>query len=273
MQLASYDLHLIDVVKENNLKAVKEMISCGLSPNPSNSFGESLVHMLCRRDYADMLMFLVTELSCDVQIADDYGRTPAHDAAWASTPNFEIVKLLLDCDPHLLYIADSRGSLPLSYVQRKHWGVWIEFLNAVKDQYWPKGGKTAIEPPPLTLGKPNSRPIPDPEGACTLEMAKMVASGKLTPSEAVLLKQTEEQGNQENEETNTGDYDDDTECYGEGYGEGENDDTLNSDFSLFDNYESEMAHLLKGLAPKLQAKVANSFCKPDEKSGLLACSC
>ena len=264
LQLASYDLHLIESAKENKIQSVKEMIDCGLSPNPSNNFGESLVHMLCRRGYTDMLLFLISEFNCAVQIADDYGRTPAHDAAWAPTPNFEIVKMLLDCDPHLLYIADARGSLPLSYVQRKHWGVWIEFLNSVKDQYWAKGGSMTNEAPPLTLGKPNSRPLLDPEGACTLELAKMVASGKLSPSEAMLLKHVEEEEDQEGGEvevTNTEDYDD------EGV-----DDTMNSDFSLFDRYEMEMACILKG-KPRFQDKFVNRYCKPDEKGGLLACSC
>lgn len=238
LQLASYDLHLIEAVKENRIIDVKEMINCGLSPNPSNGFGESLVHMLCRRGYTDMLLFLVTEFNCDVQIADDYGRTPAHDAAWAATPNFEIVKILLDCDPCLLYIADARGSLPLSYVQRKHWGVWIEFLNSVKDQYWAKGGGTADDAPPLSLARPNSRPFPDPENACTLKAAKMVASGKLSSSEAVLLKQVHEEGvkeDYEEEVTNTEDYDED----------GVDDAMDNSEFSLFDMFEMEMADILK----------------------------
>ena len=238
LQLASYDLHLIEAVKENRIIDVKEMINCGLSPNPSNGFGESLVHMLCRRGYTEMLLFLVTEFNCDVQIADDYGRTPAHDAAWAATPNFEIVKILLDCDPRLLYIADARGSLPLSYVQRKHWGAWIEFLNSVKDQYWAKGGGTADDAPLLSLAKPNSRPLPDPEDACTLKVAKMVASGKLSSSEVVLLGQAQEQEVKEDDDedvTNTEDYDED----------GVDDAMDNSEFSLFDMFELEMADILK----------------------------
>jgi len=106
----------------------------------------------------------------------------------------------------------------------------------------------------MSLKKPNTRPVPDPENACSLEIAKMIASGKLTPSEAILLQQSDD------------DDDDD-------YTVDSNDmsiDSINSDFSLFDNYESEMAQLLSGLPPKLQDQIRF---EPEKESGLLACSC
>ena len=80
LQQASYDLFLVEVAKRLQTKKLKDMINAGLSPNPSNNFGESLLHMICRRGWAEVLTFLVHELHVDVQIADDHGRTPMHDA-------------------------------------------------------------------------------------------------------------------------------------------------------------------------------------------------
>ena len=80
LQQASYDLFLVEVAKSGKTEKLKDMINAGLSTNPSNNFGESLLHMICRRGWAEVLTFLVHELHVDVQIADDHGRTPMHDA-------------------------------------------------------------------------------------------------------------------------------------------------------------------------------------------------
>ena len=194
LQLASYDRHLIDVAKSGNTEKLKTMIGAGLSPNPSNSFGESLLHMVCRRGWADVLAYLVNELRVDLQIADDHGRHPLHDCCWAAEPNFQIAKVLLECDPHLFYMADLRGSLPLSYVPKIHWAAWVAFLDAVKDTFWPLEANGKTDPPPLVLQAPDSRPMPDPENDCSPELAKMVASGRMKPYEVILLQLEEQNG-------------------------------------------------------------------------------
>ena len=76
---------------------------------------------------------------------DDYGRTPLHDAAWTDKPNFELVTLLLQACPDLLFIADQRGFTPMAYVGRQRWEEWCVFLEQNKELLTPKvflGGET-----------------------------------------------------------------------------------------------------------------------------------
>ena len=84
LQQASYDLYLIDVAKNGNIDKLKDIFNAGLSPNPSNTFGDSLLHMICRRGWDGVLGFLVNELRVGVQIADDHGRTPLHETCVSS---------------------------------------------------------------------------------------------------------------------------------------------------------------------------------------------
>ena len=48
----------------------------------SNKFGESIIHIICRRRRDDILDFLVSEVGVSLRVRDDLGRTPFHDAAW-----------------------------------------------------------------------------------------------------------------------------------------------------------------------------------------------
>ena len=139
-----------------------------------------------------MLQALI-EARSSVQVTDDFGRTPLHDACWTSTPNFDIVLLLLDHDPWLPCIVDCRGSAPLGYVRKAHWAVCIGFLGAIADRYWPdlnegrndsKDGCERQIVPPLTLLEPNSRPLADPCGnEISLEVIELLANGSITPQE------------------------------------------------------------------------------------------
>ena len=81
--------------------------------------------------------------------------TLADYAAWADPPSMKAVRLLLDkrkkgCDAgpdddkdstddnaRLLYVTDAHGKTPLDFVGTNHHGMWIEFLEGIKDEYWP----------------------------------------------------------------------------------------------------------------------------------------
>lgn len=186
LQRASYHLHMVQLVGNNNVKEVRAILQCGISPNPCSIYGESLVHSICRQgNYGMLEVFL--EAGCSFQIADDCGRTPLHDACWATRPSFEIVKTILQHDPRLLYMTDCRGATPLSYVRRDQWVAWIDFFDDNKDVFWPQrsGG---IEPPPPLANKPaNSKPLPNPVDALEPDMCKVLCSGKMSPQECLLL--------------------------------------------------------------------------------------
>ena len=216
LQKASYHLHMAHLVRTNNAAKLGEALKCGLSPNPCNEYGESLLHTICRRG-KDVLLRVMLENGSSLAVSDDFGRTPLHDACWMSA-SFDVVQILLQHHVRrLFFLADSRGSLPLDYVQPQHYGAWIQFLDSHKDEYWPVRSEQE-EPCPLALQGANTHPIPDPFNALTLELAAMVASGRMEPDEAVLLRHDEsstedvwsddEEDWSQPSENNNDDYDD-----------------------------------------------------------------
>jgi hypothetical protein len=233
LQRASYELFMIDVVKAFDHDTLASSMASGLSPNPCNVYAESLVHMVSRRGDAKGLQILIDN-GCNLQVADDYGRTPLHDCCWAADPAFEVAELILAVDPRLFYMTDLRGAVPLTYVRKEHWPLWIEYLESKKDIIWPKRDlkKDGEEgPPPLTLGDPNSRPLQDPPNALSIELATMVASGKMKPEEAQFLK-----GDGMDAETcHSSDSEDDDSEYDSEYDSEEDDDSMD---------DGEMAEIL-----------------------------
>lgn len=189
-QTTSYGVSLTKAIRSSDAPTARALLRSGLHPNACNKFGESIVHAACRRGDSPMLVALL-EAGSSVQITDDFGRTPLHDACWTSTPNFDTIRLLLDRDPWLLCIVDCRGSTPLGYVRKAHWAVWIGFLGAIADRYWPEvdGIRDELssgerhDAPPLAFEEPNSRPVPDPERAIKLEIIELLANGKLSPED------------------------------------------------------------------------------------------
>ena len=119
LQEASYDFYLTNLIRCGDLATFADVMQSGISLNPCNAHGESVVHMICRRGDVEFLRVLLN-LGCSVQVSDDYGRTPLHDACWTAKPNFDVVEMLLRADRHLLHLMDCRGALPLSYAHHLH---------------------------------------------------------------------------------------------------------------------------------------------------------
>ncbi|GKY94822.1 hypothetical protein MPSEU_000447400 [Mayamaea pseudoterrestris] len=226
-QEASYSAHLIHLVRTNNVSALERILSSGtISRNPCNAYGESLVHTVCRRGYAQLLKVML-HAGTRVQVCDDYGRTPLHDACWTPEPCFALIELLLEHDPFLVHMIDMRGSTALSYVQRSSWAAWRDFLDTNKDKFWPIGFGHAQKVPELVSEEPNSRPLSEPDG--NLEVAAMVAMGKLTPEEALIILQDGcmsiiQEDEMEDDETDSDDEDDEEEEEEEDDDEGAEDD-------------------------------------------------
>jgi hypothetical protein len=204
-QLASYGVYVINLIRNSNIEGLQEVLDAGLSPNACNAHGESIVHNVCRRCDVQVLNVLL-EAGCEIQISDDNGRTPLHDACWAPEPNFPLVEKLLERDIRLLYMADSHGHLPLSYTRQDQWSEWLQFLQSKKDMYWPRN-TSSDSAPAMALLEPHSRPIPNPENALSIQLALMVAGGKLKPKEASLLKLLEEESSPD-DGSDDDDYDD-----------------------------------------------------------------
>mmetsp|Transcript_21437 Transcript_21437/g.29844 ORF Transcript_21437/g.29844 Transcript_21437/m.29844 type:complete len:243 (+) Transcript_21437:140-868(+) len=126
----SYRQDVIDAVRSQDIEALRRFQNKGRPLKCSNRFGESLLHMACRRGFLDVVKFFIKEANVPVRVKDDYGRTPLHDACWTSIPNFELMELLVKECPDLLFLADVRGYTPLTYARRDHWAQWNEFLKA-----------------------------------------------------------------------------------------------------------------------------------------------
>jgi ankyrin repeat protein len=130
--IANFNKSIVSSLRTGNLEELRTLLSTGVSMNCCNRFGESLLHMACRRGSTDLVKFLVTEANVSLYIRDDFGRTVLHDACWTSSPNLELFEFLLTLVPEFVMIKDVRGHYPLDYVRKQHWDVWSSFLRSHK---------------------------------------------------------------------------------------------------------------------------------------------
>jgi hypothetical protein len=232
LQLASYDVNMLKmIVRDADEDAVRKVLSCGISPNACNKFGESLIHKVCRIG-SHQLLRVFMECGAEIQVSDDYGRTPLHDSAWGARPAFQAFELVLQHDPRMIHMVDVRGAVPLAYVQKEHYGPWIEFLESILDIYWmprdiSKFGDEA--PDALVLEKPNSRPIANPANALSAELAASVASGKMDSEDALMIKNKEGGDDSSTDTTDDESYYFDEEDDDESSVSDDDDESYNSD--------------------------------------------
>eukprot|EP00638_Chattonella_subsalsa_P010880 CAMPEP_0117797218 /NCGR_PEP_ID=MMETSP0948-20121206/12396_1 /TAXON_ID=44440 /ORGANISM="Chattonella subsalsa, Strain CCMP2191" /LENGTH=313 /DNA_ID=CAMNT_0005628569 /DNA_START=195 /DNA_END=1133 /DNA_ORIENTATION=+ len=122
-RILSYTTELVSAVRTGDLETMNILKSKGLNMAACNKFGESILHIAARRGEIKTFAFLMNAVD-SVYITDDQGRTILHDACWSATPNFNVVKMILDVDSSLLRATDVRGSTPLAYIKREHWQRW-----------------------------------------------------------------------------------------------------------------------------------------------------
>jgi len=126
------------LVRNYDLAGLQMAHRSGTRLQTANKFGESLLHIACRRGYDDVARYLLDEAGVTAWVRDDYGRTPCHDACWTAKPNLELMDLLVKRCPEMLLMSDKRGSTPLDYVRRDNWDVWRKFLEDRWDIISPK---------------------------------------------------------------------------------------------------------------------------------------
>ena len=134
-QIAAYSCcnDALAAVRTSDISALREIYAAGRTLRCCNRFGESLLHVACRRSNAALVSFLLNEADVSPRIKDDYGRTPLHDACWRGNPEYEIVELLLSAEPRLAFVQDVRGHKPFQYARKEHWGAWRDFLEEKRD--------------------------------------------------------------------------------------------------------------------------------------------
>jgi ankyrin repeat protein len=127
-EISSYTQDVLKVVRERDLDKLRSYVQEGRNLQCCNRFGESLIHLACRRGFTDVVKFLVEEANCTLYVRDDFGRTAMHDAAWSPEPNYDMMEYLIEKAPQLILMSDVRGHTPFSYVRKEHWKEWICFL-------------------------------------------------------------------------------------------------------------------------------------------------
>ena len=141
--VAAYDKEIVGALRARNIPLLRELQKKGKLLQCANRYGESLVHMACRRGFIEVLRFLVEEAGVSLRVKDDFGRTPLHDACWHAEPNLEMMDYLITHEPDLLLVQDSRGHFPFTYARKNHWKQWNSFLLERKDKL---RLKTFLEP-------------------------------------------------------------------------------------------------------------------------------
>jgi hypothetical protein len=124
-----YDLAVVRAIREEDIIKLRTMLGEGKSFNACNIFGESLLHMACRRGCLGVVNFLINEAHVHVDVRDDFGRTVLHDACWTTVPNFGVMDVLMkQMLPDTLLAEDVRGHTPFHYARKEHWDDWVTFL-------------------------------------------------------------------------------------------------------------------------------------------------
>lgn len=128
--ITAYDMPVVQAVREAETETLHRMKESGRDLNARNKFGESVLHICCRRGSTQVLDFLLQQVQLSPRVCCDYGRTPLHDACWTSSPNFAIIDMLTKVCPDLWHVRDKRGFTPLEYVSREQWNVWGTYLRS-----------------------------------------------------------------------------------------------------------------------------------------------
>ena len=133
-QIAAYDAQKTTAVRNGDMATLRSLLEAGENLNCCNKFGESLIHMACRRAHIDVVRFLLQEANVSLNARDDYGRTPLHDCCWRPSSSYELMELLLsEVDPRILLVKDVRGHAPFDYSRKDQWEGWNEFLESRKE--------------------------------------------------------------------------------------------------------------------------------------------
>jgi len=129
LNIACYTTDLVRAICDSDITTLRSIAEQPESTlECCNRFGESILHLACRRGLFEVVKYMVNEANVSIRMRDDFGRTPLHDACWNHEPVWEIMDMLVRKDPVLLFLADKRGFTPFQYARKEHWHLWREFL-------------------------------------------------------------------------------------------------------------------------------------------------
>jgi hypothetical protein len=127
--LDAYTMESVQAVRTKDVTKLRQILDEGKSLDASNRNGESLLHLACRRGDLATIKFLLEEAHVNTDVCDDMGRNILHDVCWRTSPDLEIMALLIrTVMPKTLIAQDRRGHTPFDYARREHYGEWMSFL-------------------------------------------------------------------------------------------------------------------------------------------------
>ncbi|KAL3767885.1 hypothetical protein ACHAW5_010128 [Stephanodiscus triporus] len=132
-----YDQEVVNAIRSNDVECLRKLHAGGTNLQCGNRFGETLIHLACRRSNKELVAFLLDEVRISLRVRDDFGRTPMHDVCWRAEPDLDLLDMLLDRAPELLMLSDKRGHTPLCYSRREHWEILVPFLQERTDKFRP----------------------------------------------------------------------------------------------------------------------------------------
>merc|ERR1712157_489774 len=140
----AYNVEVVTAVKRNKIDTLRDMHENGKCLDASNTFGESLMHMACRRRHNEMVKFFANEAKVPLRVRDDYGRTPMHDACWTCKPNLDLISFIIEKEPSLALISDKRSFLPFQYARLEHQSKLLEYICSSLEKVIQQGSKEKL---------------------------------------------------------------------------------------------------------------------------------
>jgi Ankyrin repeats (many copies) len=194
IQIASYGSAVTAAVEKNTSK-LQSLFEAGIAFNPYDPASkEFLVHTACTNGNLAVLKLMIQFGGAEItQCIDSFGRTPLHNVCWngekiVSDDRLEMVKVLLMCNPNMIYVKDCNGAEPFSYVSENQHKDFMSYLNENKHIIWTNRRNEAevIRSVPIIQ---------------TIEIVEMLASGRMDPTEVELLQYDEQCYDSENSST------------------------------------------------------------------------
>eukprot|EP00542_Grammatophora_oceanica_P010095 CAMPEP_0194047046 /NCGR_PEP_ID=MMETSP0009_2-20130614/23527_1 /TAXON_ID=210454 /ORGANISM="Grammatophora oceanica, Strain CCMP 410" /LENGTH=440 /DNA_ID=CAMNT_0038692559 /DNA_START=181 /DNA_END=1503 /DNA_ORIENTATION=+ len=174
----AYDKDALRCIRGRDIETMRAWHESGRTLQAANSFGESLLHLACRRGFLDVVTFLFEECEHDLWIKDDAGRTPLHDACWTASPQPDLVDYILSKDVDMLLVSDKRGHTPLDYAKKDHYEFWVK-------HFGDKDMKTLLPTRPCFMtDKETSTIRQDPEKAVVENLGLMISQLELEHKKA-----------------------------------------------------------------------------------------
>jgi Ankyrin repeats (3 copies) len=136
--LKSHTYELLTAVRQGDLATIQQMNEQGLNLQCRNRFNETIVHTAARRGEFAILQYLVEQANVSPKVCCDTGRTPLHDAAWSSEPDFDTITLLLKDCPDFLGLKDARNCTPFDYIPQVAFEKWNQYLQEHRTLLLPK---------------------------------------------------------------------------------------------------------------------------------------